>query len=343
MASAKSPYQDFQVAWTKTVNWAHSQGISNAAIIPVYQMDSARVVQGEYTMSEAERTRAILAAENPNNVTPLPSDKPAGGVFGFFTNLEHDASNIFTGLQPTHMVTSIFDSVKNTVQHPGWLFNPTKNTLAQMIPGVSLIGEYEQGGMDNLAAHPLITFLNLLGIASAGVGAIAHTALGDTLASAINVGSREALAQMGPTGIATKIIGNIPTRTAGLMRDAETGLPVMRTLTVSEKLNKWANVKGIGPQIADLNSIVHHSAQAATARLETISTPDLENIIANGTKANAAMFDKSLTIDNRHLADLTGVPVGSELDYVHAAFNMAVFSGKSWADLASEASIPVEM
>ena len=255
----KPGYETFSSSWNKTLNWAHQQGIGTASVLPVYELDAKRFVSGTYPMSEAERTRAILASYNPNNVTPLPTDQPQGGIGGFFHNIMHDATNIFTGLQPTHLVTSIFDSVKNTVEHPNWLFDPKKNTLAQLIPGVSLIGEYEQGGIDNVMAHPLITFLNMLGIASAGTGLIARTALGETLAASIGVGSKEALAQMGPVKIATRYFGSrLPSKTMGLSKDPVTGLPTYGRLTASKALTNWANIRGVGTQIADLNAMIHH-------------------------------------------------------------------------------------
>src|ERR1700683_2910488 len=99
----KSNVEEFQSSWQKTVNWAKTEASSQSAISPVYQLDSKRLLTGEYLMSEAERTRAILAAQNPNNVTPLPTDTPSTGsglsaIGHFFGNVAHDASNIFTGL-----------------------------------------------------------------------------------------------------------------------------------------------------------------------------------------------------------------------------------------------------
>ena len=332
----KPGYETFSSSWNKTLNWAHQQGIGTASVLPVYELDAKRFVSGTYPMSEAERTRAILASYNPNNVTPLPTDQPQGGIGGFFHNIMHDATNIFTGLQPTHLVTSIFDSVKNTVEHPNWLFDPKKNTLAQLIPGVSLIGEYEQGGIDNVMAHPLITFLNMLGIASAGTGLIARTALGETLAASIGVGSKEALAQMGPVKIATRYFGSrLPSKTMGLSRDPVTGLPTYGRLTASKALTNWANIRGVGTQIADLNALVHHGGTEVDAKLQ--------GLIADGTVANAKMADKTLTVSDEQMARLTGLAQGSKVDYVHAAFNMAVFSGKSWEELRAIPSVPVEI
>jgi hypothetical protein len=333
--ATKSPVQQFQTSWQKTANWAKSQGIPQSSIYPVYQLDSKRLLQGSYPMSEAERTRAILASSNPNNVTPLPSDKPASGIGGFFGNVEHDASNIFTGLQPTHLVTSIFDSVKNTVEHPNWLLDPSKNTLAQLVPGVSLIGEFEHGGIDNVLAHPLISFLNVLGIASAGTSLVAHTALGDTLASALGAGSREAIAKMGPTGIIGKAIGNVPTKAIGITKDPATGLPNLGRLSVAQKFKNIANTKGIGGDIADINSLIHGAARDATSKLE--------KIIAEGTVANAQLMGKTVDITSDHMAQLFGVEVGTQLDSVHAAWNLATLSGKSWAALRDDNSIPVEI
>jgi hypothetical protein len=331
----KSPYQNFETQWTKTMNWARGQGIPMSSIYPVYQLDSRRLMTpGEHTMGEYDRTRAILASYNPNNVTPLPTDVPASGIGGFFHNVMHDATNIFTGLQPTHMVTSIFDSVKNTIEHPNWLLDPSKNTLAQLIPGVSLLGEYEQGGMGNVFAHPLISFLNVLGIASAGTSLVAHTALGDTLAASLDVGSRQALARMGPTGILSKVVGRVPTRTEGLSLDAN-GLPTWGNLTVAQRMKNWAGTKGLGSDIATLNAKIAKEAR--------VSGSELEQLVADGAKANAKLADKTLDIRSEAEGALYGVAAGTKLDYVHAAYNLAVFSGKSWSELATNDLIPSEL
>ena len=177
-------------------------------------------------MSEAERTRAILASANPNNVTPLPTDTPSTGsglsaIGHFFGNVVHDASNIFTGLQPTKLIPSIVDGVVNTVEHPSWILNPEKNTIAQWIPGVAVLGEFEQGGLSNVLSHPLISFLDVLPAADTGLGVIAKAGLGAGIAERAGIpeallGHSRLLGQDAQNGVgvltaARKIAGSIKT------------------------------------------------------------------------------------------------------------------------------------
>jgi hypothetical protein len=332
----KAGYQTFQQTWAKTVNWARSQGIPNSAIVPVYDMDSSRFVQGTYTMSEGERVRAILASANPNNVTPLPSDNPEPGIGGFFHNMMHDAQNIFTGLEPTHLVDSIYQSVKNTVEHPGWLLDPEKNTLAQFIPGVSLIGEYEEGGLSNVLGHPLVTALNVLGLASAGVGAVAHLGLADTLAesgiagvSAIGRGAKEGL---GPTGIVRKAIGGIATGKEGLYMGPD-GTPAYGALTVSQRVKNWTNTKGIGSDLAEIGAQVHgEEAHGASV---------FKQLVTDFAAANAKLGEVSVPMRDAYTAKLFNAPQGTTITAVKAAYNLVTMSGKGFGELAANDAVPV--
>jgi hypothetical protein len=333
----KSQYQDFQSSWTKTLNWARTQGISTNAVLPVYEMDSKRLLSpGSYTMSEGERIRAILASSNPNNVTPLPTDQPEGGIGGFFNNVMHDATNIFTGLQPTHLVNSIYHSALNTFEHPAWILNPEKNTLAQLIPGYSLVGEFEQGGLKNVFAHPLITAINVLGIASAGTSIIGHTLAGDAIAEAIGVqGGRAAIggrSGLGPIGIASKAVGNIGTGPTGFSKDA-TGTLQFGHLTVGQRLANWTRTKGAGGELADINAKFHALNQTGQATF-AIAMKDVAD-------ANEELGDLQVPITDQHLADLYNANVGDTLSASKAAWNLVTMSGKPWAELASNSSIPV--
>jgi hypothetical protein len=330
----KAQYQSFETSWNKTLNWASSQGIPRSAVYPVYQTDSKRLLSGTYQMSEAERTRAILAAYNPNNVTPLPTDQPEGGIGGFFHNLEHDASNIFTGLQPTHLVNSIYHSALNTFEHPGWIVDPTKNTLAQLIPGVSLVGEFEQGGLRNVFAHPLFTALNVIGIASAGTALLGHTAMAGALADALKLPEGTAIggrAGIGPMGLAAKAIGNIPTRTKGFSNLS--GETTFGPLTVGERLTKWSNTKGMGGNLADINAKFHS--------LNQIGQETFAQAMKDVADANAKLGDLSVPINDDATAALYSANVGETLPASKAAYNLVTMSGKSWSELDANSSIPV--
>jgi hypothetical protein len=279
----KSNVQSFQTSWNKTVNWAKSQGIPQSAIYPVYQLDSKRLLSGTYPMSEAERTRAILAASNPNNVTPLPTDTPTAGsglsaIGHFFSNVEHDAANIFTGLQPTKLIPSIVDGVVNTIEHPNWVLNPEKNTLAQWIPGVAVLGEYMQGGLANVEAHPLIGFLDVLPLADTGVGLLAKAGMGAGIAERAGIpeallGRSRLLGQDAQNGVgaltlARKVIGNtkLPGAPVGLSRDA-TGLPQLQKLTISQRLKNYSNAHMRGTDQAKLAGAMVKITSAASHEL----------------------------------------------------------------------------
>jgi hypothetical protein len=277
----KSNVQEFQSSWSKTVSWAKSQGISQQAIYPVYQLDSKRLLEGSYPMSEAERTRAILAAQNPNNVTPLPTDTPSTGsglsaVSHFFGNVAHDASNIFTGLQPTKLIPSIVDGVVNTVEHPSWVLNPEKNTIAQWLPGVADVGEFMQGGMSNVLSHPLISFLDVLPIADEGVGILAKAGLGAGIAERAGIpeallGRSRLLGQDAENGVgaltlARKVVGNTKTGKEGLFTNAD-GLPEYGNLTVTQRLKGYANTHMAGSEQAKLAGSMVKVTTAASHEL----------------------------------------------------------------------------
>ena len=263
----KSSVQSFQTSWTKTQNWAKAQGIPNSAIYPVYQLDSKRLLSGSYPMSEAERTRAILTAANPNNVTPLPTDTQTtgsgilGGITHFFGNVEHDAANIFTGLQPTKLIPSIIDGVVNTVEHPSWVLDPTKNTIAQWIPGVAVLGELKQGGLSDVFSHPLVSFLDVLPAADTGIGALAKAGMGAGIAERAGIpeallGRSRLMGQdaqngVGALSLARRLVGNTKTRKEGLFRNAD-GLPEYGKLTVSQRMKNYSNTHMMGSEQAKL-------------------------------------------------------------------------------------------
>ena len=193
MAAPKSALTSFTTSWNQTVAWAQSQGISKNSYYPIYQMDSARLLTGESPMSEAERTRAILAAANPNHVTPVPGDKPdPTNVVG---NAVNDLRNIFTGLAPNHLVPNLVDTVKNTVLHPETVIKPVADvvggaasgnlnevkqglelasglkgpgSILSWLPGVYVGGELAQGGLNQVLSSPVTSFIDLAPFAPAG-------------------------------------------------------------------------------------------------------------------------------------------------------------------------------
>ena len=252
---AKSNLQYFQSDWNKTVNWASTQKIPKSSWYPVYQLDLQRYANGEYPMSQAERSRAILSASSLDASTVLPTDKPSPtSIFG---NTLHDLRNIFTGLEPTQLVSNIFDEFKNTFEHPDWLLNPEKNTLMQWLPGWADYGMYKEGGFNMLASHPLVSFLDVLPATKGLTSMAAKTALGADVGERLGM-TADQLAAAGPIRIARRAISVLPGRAKGLGTPEELssrlakGGPGLKSLTVGERWKSYARSKGLSTQQADL-------------------------------------------------------------------------------------------
>src|SRR5258707_14285402 len=95
--ASKTGAEAFTQNWNKTVQWAKQQNIPYNVYYPIYQQDSQRLISTGSVMSEAERIRAIQAANGLNVSTALPTDAPKpANVVG---NVKSNAANIFTGLQ----------------------------------------------------------------------------------------------------------------------------------------------------------------------------------------------------------------------------------------------------
>src|ERR1700678_2526075 len=165
----KSIDLQLQSDWEKASAWAQTLGIKQSTLAPVYQYDQNRVAEGDFPMSPAERNRAILAAANPNNVTPLPSDHPS--PLSFIGNARTDLTNIFTGLAPNHLIPNIFKTAETAILHPSTWLNPIEdvgkgivkgnlgdikkglalargqNSVLSWIPGVYDLSELAEGGV----------------------------------------------------------------------------------------------------------------------------------------------------------------------------------------------------
>lgn len=226
MAVQKTPEETFQTEWNKAAAWAQSQGISASSYTPVYQLDAQRIQSGEYPMSAAERNRAILAAANPNDVTPLPTDKPsASSVWG---NSVSDLRSIATGLEPQHLISNLFDTVVNTAKdivNPKRLVganvedtaaNLLQDTLLSFVPGAYDVGSVLRGGTDSLAEHPLVALLDLLPVGSSKMltGALAGTDAGAHLAELAGLPSTDALKEQSLQKTITNVLMNHVTKNA---------------------------------------------------------------------------------------------------------------------------------
>src|ERR1035437_2969887 len=122
MSQPKAAVTTFNTGWQNIKSWAKQQNIPDTAVNNVYALDQQRISSGSYAMSNAERTRAILAAAGQNYNTALPTDAPsASDVLG---NTVRNVKAIATGLQPTRLVGNIWSTLKNTAEdiaHPSRL------------------------------------------------------------------------------------------------------------------------------------------------------------------------------------------------------------------------------
>lgn len=116
----KTKVESFTQDWNKTVEWAKSKNIPYNVYYPIYQQDSQKLISSGSGMSESERIQAIQAAQGLNATTALPTDAPdPANLVG---NAKSNAGQIFTGLEPTSLISNIFDTVKNTLAHPSSLY-----------------------------------------------------------------------------------------------------------------------------------------------------------------------------------------------------------------------------
>jgi hypothetical protein len=204
MASSSTRYQSFQTDWQKTVAWAQSQGIKPSSYLPIYQKDASNLLQHGNAMSQGARTREVLTAAGMG-LTQVPQDNPSPtNVIG---NVQHNAWQVFTGLNPISVVKNIFDTVTNTVEHPMGeiaqplfdvakentvdLFNSAKRTqdanafasivqgnhnALAFVPGVIDASYLTQGkaGLKHMATSPITTILDVLPIGKLSGGLVSR-------------------------------------------------------------------------------------------------------------------------------------------------------------------------
>lgn len=270
---SKSIDQSFNSDWQKAVAWAQTQGIGQHVYLPIYQQDAQRVASGGYPMSSAERNRAILAAANPNNVTPVPSDHP--NPLSFMGNARTDLRNIFTGLAPNHLIPNIFHTAEAAVLHPSTWLNPIedvakgvatgnmgdvkkglelaggKNSILSWIPGVYDAAEMAHGGLSEVLSHPIVSFLDVAPFAPAGkvLALAADEARMGTMASKLGMTpealSRASVPAMGASwlmsrDIAKDVDGTWKPTIPGIGTLTKTLVdPHGKPLTVSGALQMW--------------------------------------------------------------------------------------------------------
>ena len=346
---AKSNLQYFQNDWNKTVNWAAQNKIPKTAWYPVYQLDLQRYANGQYPMSQAERARAILSASNLSANTILPTDNPS--PTNIFSNTLTDLRNIFTGLEPTKLFQNIYDEFKNTLEHPEWLANPEKNTLMQWLPGWADIGEYKSGGIDRVLAHPIVSFLDVLPLASPVTRLGARTATGAAVADRLGM-TADQLAATPPIRLAGKAIsaipGHLPFREAAkglgtpaeLAGSIEQGGAALRNLTVGDRWKTYAQAKGLSKAQADLMAGALKENHDQTLIHIQIAKP-FYNIVSKLTSNEQRLLHDLLQKSGRTYPELLqddAIPVDvrqaiKAYEPIETWFNEVVLSSERFADV----------
>lgn len=285
----KAADQEFVSQWNQATAWAQANDIPTNTLAPVYQYDLGRLQNGDFPMSQAERTRAILAAANPNNVTPVPADKPQPtNVFG---NARRDLGMIFTGLEPQHLVTNLWDTTKNTVEDvldpkrlqgkdPGeTVANVLQNTLASFVPGAYDIGTILKAdptlsgteGFKALMQDPLIAVLDLLPVDAGGAFTklFARTDTGAAVAAHLGMSTDE----LAGSSI-HKLMSQVPT---GVTKVTPGG-GALKNLTVGEWLSTRLQDSPLGTSkaVQTLSKTFEVGSQHFSSIKQTLLTPFMD-------------------------------------------------------------------
>ena len=233
----KAEIQEFTQSWNKTVNWAKQNKIPYSAYYPVYQMDTQRMLSGSQ-MSESERVRAIEASAGLNYSTALPTDNQ--DWLNVPSNAVTNAQDIFTGLEPTHIIPNVFDTVKSTFTHPGNILGAIgdlvtgnagaasrkilqPNNILQWVPGVYDLARIDTAnanmsagqnirsgaGLESLAKDPITSLLDVIPLGRAASETIGRTAIGDSIAERLGV-TNEEVRQAGIWRVGGRLIKTAP-------------------------------------------------------------------------------------------------------------------------------------
>jgi hypothetical protein len=228
---SKPQIQSFTQNWNKTVNWAKQNNIPYSAYYPVYQLDSQRVLTGS-PMSESERIRAIEASAGLNYSTALPTDQHSWT--DLVGNTVQNSQSIFTGLNPIHLVSNVFDTIKNTIEHPSNLYGPigdaitgnmgaagrkilAQNNILQWVPGVYDFAQIfaadptlqSSAGFEQLARNPITSLLDIVPFGRVASGTLGVTELGAKTADRLGMTTDE-LKKLGIWRVGGKLVKTVP-------------------------------------------------------------------------------------------------------------------------------------
>ncbi len=317
----KPAVQQFTSAWNKAAAWASSQGIPQSSYLPVYKMDYQRVKTGYWPMSAGERNRAILAAHNPNVVTPTPttSNTDLWTPSAVWHHTVKDAGDIFTGL--INLPTGLFDEVRNTMRDaldPSRLKGPTlgatignllDTTLLNFLPGAADVGRYLQAGggmagIDKLMENPLLSALDVLP-AELGTGVMAH--LAETGAGA-ELAARAGMTtdQLANSGF-LKVLKTVGLNTATKKIGVAAGGGAVKRLTVGDVIQNFAQSKvGVSGPIGDMMQAYSSITLKGTAVDQSIFAPAMDAVMGL-SEADREIFDRVFTAEGK------GVPLEEAL------------------------------
>ena len=347
MSQPKPADVTFSTDWNKIRSWANGQKISTTAVDNVYALDQTRLSSGYYPMSNAERTRAILAAAGMDYNTALPTDNP--GPSDVWGNTIRNVQGIATGLMPTRLAGNIFDTLKTTVEditHPGQfaknggIAGALEDSALSWLPGAYDIGQVMKAGslakgLDQLAEQPITSVLDVMPALKwldAGAGAVAaDTAAGQALADRLDIAPK-ALGQKGLVRIAGKAIGQIPTGARGALWDAEghpildaDGKQIIGQKTLGQRARESALAHGTGHAISRAAEALSTIGNTYSIRYRAI-VKDLQTAVAK------------LTPDTLDPATGAIVKKGTL-----SMFNEAMHSGQSPEDLLNSHELPLEV
>lgn len=311
--ATKPAYQEFTQSWGKTVNWAKQQGIPYSAYYPVYQLDTQRLLSGS-PLSESERVRAIEASAGLNYSTALPTDNQnPSDIVG---NTKQNAEDIFTGLEPTHIIPNVFDTVKATITSPGRalgdigdaLFGGSsgRKTAAQDIlkpnnvlawaPGVYDLAQVfavdpnlsGSKGTQQLAKDPITSLLDVIPFGRALSEGIGRTAIGDAVSDRIGITTDE-MRKAGIWRVGGKLIKSTPTPHfltnmehpfLDYANDPETGLRtptgVKEQPTIGDRWEQFKRKVGASGEQADITESNLELDAEGTKQVKAILSPAMD-------------------------------------------------------------------
>lgn len=309
----RSTVDSFTTNWNKIASWAQASGIPSTAYLPIYQMDVQRLqAPGSYVLSQAQRHVAVLAAQNPNNVPSAPTDNPQpSNVFG---NARHDLGLIVTGLEPTHLVSGLFDTVKNTVDAiaapkreegkdmgitaANWL----QNTLLSFVPGAYDIGTVLRAdptlsgdqGFKALADHPLMSLLDVLPADAGGV--LSKIGAGEALSRAAGI-TGDQVAEQSVTRTMTQALMN---RTWGMKEGFAPDSATYRQLTIGDQIQKWLGNGPLGTSKPIQNLVrAYMTANQLTAGIQQVMVMPTLETLEDLSPTERDQFDKIMLQQQR--------------------------------------------